>query len=418
MDQEKGKGHHAITQKATDQLFDGKSEIDGMDKETYYEKLDEGQEHADRIVGGDTWKPYWMAPDAQREHSMADPSKSGEQNLSDIRNFVAGGLESAKAAHDATTKFDGLDRDHDGFLSHDEVDQGVKSGTIDGRAASYLGQNQDSIEDLHDDESIDDLKGVSKADLQAQEMRELGAATHALEDSYSNAHMFRDTSDPSDPHAAVQGINVFNPLDEETGGAALAGAAAGAVAGLEFGPLGAVVGGVIGGLVAGGAEALLGEDAETHVKVFDEVPVDDQGQLERSSDQAAAQASAEMLKNYYDHRDDSEADADSAFTQNVDSYYQASPNGVEVYDDNDDPHWQQERDARLQEQEQEVAGYGADGGAGADPTSYAVPDDGGSCEPPVDTDSASYSYQDDSSYETSEGSSEEYTPPLDEQLYE
>ncbi len=328
MDQKKDAGHHAITQEAARQLFAARAvdgQVDGMNFDQFYAALDEGQKYADRspgapIVneffgedstfgGGDTWKPYWAARDAQREHSMADPNKSGEQNLADIRNFVTDELETAKADHDALKNFDKLDSNRDGFLSHEEINQGIQRSVLTGRAASNLKDNQDSIEDLHDDPGIDDWNGVSKADLQAQEMRDLGQATHALEDSYSNAHMFRDTSNTADPHAPVESINVFNPVG-------------------------------------------FGAD-DTHVEAFDEVPLDSNSNLIRGSDQAAASASTEMMNSYLAHRDNAESDAHTALDSTVGSFYQPSSGGVGVNTDNDDPNWQRERDERLKIQEQE-----------------------------------------------------------------
>lgn len=332
MDQDKGKGHHAITKESARQLFEktavddhGTKRIDGMDFEQYYAQLDAGQEYADRnplapfteaddtFGWGNTWQPYWMNPDAQREHSTADPAKSGEQNLEDIRNFVTGELEAAKADHDAFNKFDKLDSNHDGFLSHKEIDRGIKNKVLTGRAASNLKNNQDDIEDLHDDPGIDDLKGVSKADLQAQEMRDLGKATHDLEDSYSNAHMFRDKNDPS-PHARVENINTFDWSGRH----------------------------------------------DTHDERFDEVPLNKQHQLVRSSDKAAAAGTAEMLEDYYKHRDDPEAAADTEFREKVGSFYQGrapEDGGVKVNFDNHDPNWQSERNDRLQIEEQEQYPY-------------------------------------------------------------
>ncbi|MGA7953502.1 MAG: hypothetical protein WCA07_08270 [Gloeobacterales cyanobacterium] len=319
MDQEKNAGHHAITREAARELFEqtatddhGIKRIDGMDFEQYYAQLDAGQEYADRVVGGDTWKPYWMDRDAQKRHSMADPAKPGEENLADIRNFVTDELDAAKADHDALKNFDKLDRDHDGFLSHKEIVQGIENNVLTGRAALNLKNNQDTIEDLHDDPGIDDWNGVSKGDLQQQEMRDLGRATHALEDSYSNAHMFRDTSNTADPHAPVESINVFNPVG-------------------------------------------FGAD-DTHVEAFDKVPLDSDGNLIRGSDRAAAAASAEMLDSYLFHRDDGESIAHGAFDSTVGSFYQPSSGGVGVNTNEDDPNWQRERDERLNPQEENPMG--------------------------------------------------------------
>jgi hypothetical protein len=105
-DQEKGHGHHAMTREAVHELFtsgrgemgaDGKVRIRGMTEDEYFEQLDKAQEHQDRIVGGDTWHDAALDPDAQRHHAMADPHKSGEQNVADIKDFITGELESARA---------------------------------------------------------------------------------------------------------------------------------------------------------------------------------------------------------------------------------------------------------------------------------------------------------------------------------
>ena len=365
MDQKEGAGHHAITRESARKLFNaravnGQDQVDGMNFEQFYAALDEGQEHADRtpldspLDPGDTWKPYWVDPDAQRRHSMADPALSGEENLEAVRGFVTGQLDDAKSAHDALRNFGALDTDEDSFLSQEEITQGEKKGLLQGQAASYLKANTGDLEELSNDEWGDENDGVTKADLQKAEMRNLGAATHALEDSYSNAHMFRNTSDTADPHAPVEALNVFNPTDDETLGAA----AVGAVLGSIIPGLGTAAGAIIGGV----AGMVMGDDMGTHDKRFDEVPVSGEvpvdaagiptrSNLTRSSDQAAADASAEMLGDYYTHRDDSEESAHSSFDNTVGSFYQPSSEGVKVYQDNDDPKWQRERDERLEPQE-------------------------------------------------------------------
>jgi hypothetical protein len=360
MDQKKGAGHHAITKESARQLFQSRAvdgQVDGMDFEQFYAALDEGQEHADRtpldspLDPGDTWKPYWADPDAQRRHSMADPALGGEENLEAVKGFVAGQLDDAKSAHDALQNFDTLDTNRDSFLSQEELEQGGQQGVLQGRAASYLKANTGDLEELSNDEWGDENDGVTKADLQKAEMRNLGAATHALEDSYSNAHMFRDASDPANPHAPVEAFNVFNPTDDETLGAAAGGALAGAAVGSIIPGLGTAAGAIVGGIVGGIAGMVAGDDMGTHDKRFDEVPVDAAGNLTRSSDQAAAAASAEMLGDYYAHRDEGEASAHSSFDNTVGSFYQPSSEGVKVYQDNDDPNWQAERDERLESQE-------------------------------------------------------------------
>jgi hypothetical protein len=321
MDQKEGAGHHAITRESARKLFNaravnGQDQVDGMNFEQFYAALDEGQEHADRtpldspLDPGDTWKPYWADPEAQRRHSMADPALSGTENLEAVKGFVTGQLDDAKSAHDALQNFDTLDTNRDSFLSQEELEQGGQQGVLQGRAASYLKTNTGDLEELSNDEWGDENDGVTKADLQKAEMRNLGAATHALEDSYSNAHMFRDTSDPADPHAPVEAFNVFNPTDDETLGAAAGGALAGAAVGSIIPGLGTAAGAIVGGIIGGIAGMVAGDDMGTHDKRFDEVPVSGKvpvdaagipisSNLTRSSDQAAADASAEMLGDYF-----------------------------------------------------------------------------------------------------------------------
>jgi molybdopterin-guanine dinucleotide biosynthesis protein A len=167
MDQAQNAGHHAITREAVRELFakraqDGK--INGMDEETYFQQLDQGQAYADRTPIdfheegvnhrslsesmsdlGDTWKPYWAAPDGQRNHAMADPSLSGEENLEAIQNYTVSQLEEARQA-----------------------------GTAG-------------------DPSL--------------EMRHLGQAAHTMEDSYSDAHTRRDAE------GNIEQIHTFDPTN-------------------------------------------------------------------------------------------------------------------------------------------------------------------------------------------------------------
>lgn len=158
MDQDQNAGHHAITREAVRKLFEKNRapqertedvKVNGMSEEEYFEKLDKGQAYADRSPvdslndganhrsledsvtdRGDTWQPYWMAPDAQRNHAMADPSLSPEENLAAIRGYTVEEMEQAR--------------------------QAAQGGKDD------------------------------------QAMRHLGQAAHVMEDSYSNAHTARD----------------------------------------------------------------------------------------------------------------------------------------------------------------------------------------------------------------------------------
>jgi len=224
-------GHHAITRTAVDQLFHSLSRDDGSvmghGKEQFFKLLDHAQEHADRWHGPTTHGSALDA-NAQREHSMADPSKSPEQNLRDIRAFVTGNLYSAHVAH-----------------------------------------------------------GMGKSAL---EWQYLGAAVHALEDSYSNAHMFRDPSHPTDPHAHIEAINNF-----VTAGIPLAW--------------------------------------NTHDGNFDKVAVTE-GYLERATDQAASSAVSELLTIYVDHLSSTPQEAYEAFRQSAGNFYQGSDSVLVLHDHN------------------------------------------------------------------------------------
>lgn len=110
MDQETGAGHHAITREAVRQFFasgraDAHGLIDGMNEDQYYHALDAAQEHQDRLVQttpvtvaghtfdvpsgtGPTTHNAWTDGAAQREHGMADPHLTGQQNLDTDRQYV------------------------------------------------------------------------------------------------------------------------------------------------------------------------------------------------------------------------------------------------------------------------------------------------------------------------------------------
>src|SRR5438445_168739 len=108
MDQEAGAGHQLITQVAVSRLFESARNDErllGLNQAEFFRMLDKGQHHADRVgldggqTLGDTWHPSWLDHSAQRRHSMADPTKSGDQNLSDIRAFIVSKLSLAQAGH-------------------------------------------------------------------------------------------------------------------------------------------------------------------------------------------------------------------------------------------------------------------------------------------------------------------------------
>jgi hypothetical protein len=177
-----------------------------------------------------------------------------------------------------------------------------------------------------------------------EEMKHLGNATHALEDSYSDAHAFRgDSVNSGDPNAPVESINVWRPEPHTDSQGKFH---------MKF----------------------VGDEQGTHDERFDSVPVAGNPSLDQSfagpvpivhgSDQAAAAATAEMLETYHDHRQDSMATAVAANHETVGQFYQPPADGQPAINrDEGDPAWIAERDRRLREHEAEeaAAGVGADG---------------------------------------------------------
>jgi hypothetical protein len=154
------------------------------------------------------------------------------------------------------------------------------------------------------------------------EMPHLGDAVHALEDSYSEGHAWRDTSDSKNPNAPIESFNVYNPLhssDQHT---------------------------------PGWPDHNLG----THYEDFDRVPVGRDGELIRGTDIAAAHAVATMLKAYYEVRHQDEDHAKAAINTQVDNFYKASSSGVKVNYIKTEP-WTKERDHRLELHQHEVREY-------------------------------------------------------------
>jgi hypothetical protein len=249
MDQEQNAGHHVITKDAVHELFtsgraDQHGRIDGLTEDEFYQKLDDDQAFMDRWYGP-TGVPAWASGDNQREHAMADPSLTGEQNLQRDRAWVQDNLAQA---HDA------------GPASNENA------------------------------------------------MSHLGAAAHALEDSYSEAHEWRDDSEHSgNPDAKVESINVFDPTGIQGGG------------------------GVFG--VEG-----------THDERFDRVPIDALGHPILGDDRAAVSATAQMLENYVDEEHASHADAVKSFDNTIGQFFQEGDHGVTVNEHPNDA-WEAE-DAR------------------------------------------------------------------------
>jgi hypothetical protein len=303
--QNSGAGHHAITRAAVREFFQHVNPpggvIDGMNEDAYFHALDAAQENADRLLdvevlpgGGDppgvgpgvvvtpgpTTHPAWADGKAQREHGMADPNHTGAWNLETDKQFVE---DRAMNAHTAAVRGD-----------------------------------------------------------RAGEMEALGAAAHALEDSYSEAHAWRtNAANHGDPTAAVQSFNVFDPLPN-----------------------------IHGGHITGGK--ITGQEL-THTDEFDNVPVETPlGNLIHGSDQAAAHATAGMLEAEYATRHPqgpptaggaapgglTDHDARAAVDQTVGQYYQAAAGGVGV-NRAADSNFEHERDRRLEEHHQEDAAWRA-----------------------------------------------------------
>jgi len=276
-DQEIGAGHHAITAAATHRLFemantDGK--VLGMTESQFFQAMDHWQGYADRSpLGGwmeqtpfglgNTWEPSSWNPDAQRAHSMADPSQTGDQNLENVRDYIVFNMMQAKEARG-----------------------------------------------------------------QEQELECLGAAVHALEDSYSSAHVFRDPQNPIDPGAQIIAFNNFSP----------------------------------------------GTDAQTHDKVFDKVAVSSDRLIERGTDQAAAVAVAEMLKSYVDNVPNDFSWSQEAFSQTVSPFFRGDD--IQVYSNKNDPAYQAQRDAHYQNEVcRDWASVQIGAGSESDPN-MSFPDDG------------------------------------------
>ena len=153
-------------------------------------------------------------------------------------------------------------------------------------------------------------------------MTHLGAAVHALEDSYSEAHAWRGVAaNHGDPTAPLESLNVFNPLPsphQHTWG-------------------------------------VLGTEG-THDARFDHVPVGEQGELIRGTDIAAAHAVAQALGTFHDLQRTNDADARAAAHAKVGEFYKPSDSGVKVNDVFTDS-WAQGRDHRLEYHHNEVIEY-------------------------------------------------------------
>lgn len=138
--------HSAMT-RMTVKAFTDANDVEGWTAVTELaDKLDRAQAAQDH--GPDTVLPYWMAQDAQVQHSLGLPGVPAADSIKAIATYIARELDAARQAH--------------------------------GTEAEY---------------------------------QHLGNALHALQDSYSQAHLFRDqTGDRADPRNGIQAVNVYTPV--------------------------------------------------------------------------------------------------------------------------------------------------------------------------------------------------------------
>jgi hypothetical protein len=215
MDQEKGAGHHIITATAVQRLFAARAtdgKLLGMTEPEFAGALDKAQEHMDRWYGP-TVLPFWMDEAAQKQHGIADPHLSPKENVARIKGWV----------EDNTVK-------------------------------AVLLAHQQKIGDA---------------------IKALGAAVHAVEDTYSEAHMWRSVSEHFGVETAeIQQIMVFDPTGMSGGG------------------------GIIGQILR-----LKDASMGTHDEWFDKVPLDKRGEMVEGDDKAATNAIVGLLNSFMDAYD-------------------------------------------------------------------------------------------------------------------
>jgi hypothetical protein len=215
MDQEKGAGHHIITITAVQRMFAARAtdgKLLGMTEREFAGALDKAQEHMDRWYGP-TVLPFWMDEAAQKQHGIADPHLSPKENVARIKGWV----------EDNTVK-------------------------------AVLLAHQQKIGDA---------------------IKALGAAVHALEDTYSEAHMWRSVSEHFGVETAeIQQIMVFDPTGMSGGG------------------------GITGQILR-----VKGASMGTHDEWFDKVPLDKRGEMVEGDDKAATNAIVRLLNSFMDAYD-------------------------------------------------------------------------------------------------------------------
>jgi hypothetical protein len=148
------KGHQSITAASAAMLFEKCAvggRLWGLDLHHFTKRLIEAVEKPDSIWG-DTWKPACSVPDAQAAHSLAKFHQPAAKAIADIKDYV-----------------------------HENIEQGHWQHA---NAKSHSPNNA--------------------------EWEALGRALHALQDSYSGAHMFRDTKFVGDPSAKITAVLFFD----------------------------------------------------------------------------------------------------------------------------------------------------------------------------------------------------------------
>ncbi|HZX05889.1 hypothetical protein [Kribbella sp.] len=250
-------GHHEITYAAVDRLYrhlaapDGT--VRGVTQERYAAALDKAQAHQDRPLGAGV-----------------------------IKNFNGTGLPFPYAGPGPTM--------HSAYANPDAQ-----------REHFMADPYREGPDNLHSNtEYIHEQLGAAHGSG-ADEFAHLGAAAHALQDSYSGAHAWREDSVyDGDVNAPVQSLHVFTPSH------------------------------------AVGA----GDGKNTHSDEFDRPPVDS------GSTRAAIEATYRMLRSYEQNRELAPDAADRARRSDLGPMLRSSPSGVAV---NLQPSraWTAERNRRL-----------------------------------------------------------------------
>ena len=247
-------GHRAITQTAIHELYAGplknSSGADGLSENAFYDRINSAQARAD-VLWGNTTHPASLDNSAQGWHALADVHKTGPENVARFEHLIKNELSLAREAH-------------------------------------------------------------TRHDLNS-EYEHLGKAVHLLEDSYSQAHVWRaDSVQTGDPRAPIQGVMVFDWLPHHG----------------EF-----------------------DFPFNTHDRGLDSVPTKD-GQLQLGVHKAGAAAVTETLAAYIGSRDG----PDAAFLRAInvlDQLFEIDPSGVQVYR-HIDPDWRREHDRREKIQDDQI----------------------------------------------------------------